>query len=74
MNREKEDMNSAVDPVQVRPSLPRSVIIGMLVLVVLFSLLGAATVYLDGEIGNVGLVANQLFQGAAVFLLYYYLM
>jgi hypothetical protein len=63
-----------MEPVQVRPSLPRPIIIGTLVLIVLFSILGAATVYMDGEFGNIGLIANQLFQGTAIFLLYYYLM
>lgn len=63
-----------MDPVQVKPSLPRPIIIGMLVLIVLFTVLGAATVYMDGEIGNIGLITNQLFQGTAIFLLFYYLM
>lgn len=69
----KKRMNVA-DPVQIKPSVPRQVVIVMLVLIILFSFLGAATVYLDGELGTIGLAANQLFQGAAVFLLYYYLM
>lgn len=62
------------DPVQIRPSLPRTFIIVMLILILLFSFFGALTVYMDGQLGNLGLVANQIFQGLATFLLFYYLM
>lgn len=67
-------VTSPGDPAQVTPRLSRTLIILVLVLVVAFTAMGVMSIYMGGEWGPYGQMANTVFNGAALFTLFYYLM
>ncbi len=67
-------MTNPSDPAQVTPRVSRQLLVVVLVLVVVFTVLGAASIYMGGEMGNAGQISNTVFNGAALFTLFYYLM